>query len=87
VAEDGIGENSATRGKIDLRIMFGRARDSVRRSTDGRQGAVRLRPGRRRPALLQMADLSTDPPVWPTVSLPAGVWLPDQGVPSYRGRG
>jgi len=24
---------------------------------------------------------------WQTGSLPAGVWLPDQGVPSYRGRG
>jgi 7-cyano-7-deazaguanine reductase len=24
---------------------------------------------------------------WQTGSLPAGAWLPDQGVPSYRGRG
>ena len=24
---------------------------------------------------------------WQTGKLPAGVWLPDQGVPSYRGRG
>ena len=24
---------------------------------------------------------------WQTGALPAGVWLPDQGVPSYRGRG
>jgi 7-cyano-7-deazaguanine reductase len=24
---------------------------------------------------------------WQTGSLPPGVWLPDQGVPSYRGRG
>ena len=24
---------------------------------------------------------------WQTGSLPAGVWAPDQGVPSYRGRG
>ncbi|MFI0395031.1 preQ(1) synthase [Paracoccus jiaweipingae] len=24
---------------------------------------------------------------WQTGDLPAGVWLPDQGVPSYRGRG
>ncbi len=24
---------------------------------------------------------------WQTGSLPKGVWLPDQGVPSYRGRG
>jgi len=24
---------------------------------------------------------------WQTGKLPTGVWLPDQGVPSYRGRG
>jgi len=24
---------------------------------------------------------------WQSGKLPAGVWVPDQGVPSYRGRG
>ncbi|MEK9923956.1 MAG: NADPH-dependent 7-cyano-7-deazaguanine reductase QueF, partial [Rhodospirillales bacterium] len=24
---------------------------------------------------------------WQTCTLPEGVWVPDQGVPSYRGRG